>query len=345
MNSQSDVPAANSVFNGCDGGDLQGGALFSTADWLSITLINCHFLWCRTSQKGGAIYISSSNNGVTLVGCTFDSCSSPSDSACLFANRCLSFVMNQTVAFNCTGGGVGALCNVGVDDAALGRLDVRECTAAFCRSERDTFCLGFYTYSTGPMSFFQLTNASANWAMIGGTAASLPNHVSLSFRFCQFEGNARGNCLKLSDVVDSNISCLEIVNNSCTSSASGYNGLLAVVGCEATFASCVFQMNVYDAFVGGTEVTVALVGCILDGQPLNATDGTMYLVSASCVYEVTRTGLVECGWDGLAAKATAPPQQTQAMQSGTFTIGWENSMQPRRFWQLSAFVIYALDCE
>jgi hypothetical protein len=353
ITSPSHVPAANSLFDGCDAGDSLGGALFSTADYLDITLINCHFLWCRSNLIGGAIYISSASVGVIVIASPFDSCHSLQDAACIYANRCSSFVMNETVAFNCTSAGVGALCNTGVDDAAVGRLYVRECSATFCRSGRDTFCLGFYTYSTGLMSYLHLTNASANWAMVGGTAASLSGQVSLSLRFCQFAGNVRGNCLKLSDILDNDILCLEIVNNTCISTATRYMGLLVVIGYEATFTSCVFQMNVYDAFVGGGETTVTFVGCILDGQPLNATDGSMAVVTASCVYELSRTGLADCGWAGHAAGSTSlsrtevpeTAEQTRAIQSGSFTVGWETFMRPRQFWRLTAFLMYALDCE
>jgi hypothetical protein len=345
----SHVPAANSLFDGCDAEDSPGGALFSTADDLAITLINCHFLWCRSNHRGGAIYISSASVGVTVIACTFDSCHSLQDAACIYANRCSSFVMNETVAFNCTSDGVGALCNAGVEDAAVGRLYVCECSATFCGSWRDTFCLGFYEYSTGPMSYLHLTNASDNWATVGGTAASLSGQVSLSLRFCQFASNVRGNCLKLSNIVDNDILCLEIVNNTCISTADGYKGLLVVIGHEATFTSCVFQMNTYDAFVGGEEATVTFVGCILDGQPLNATGDSMAVATASCVYELSRTGLADCGWAGHAAGSTslsrtevpATAEQTRAIQSGSFTVGWETFMQPRQFWRLTAFLICA----
>jgi hypothetical protein len=138
-------------------------------------------------------------------------------------------------------------------------------------------------------------NSSGNTGSVSGSGIYLCFIYNLSFKFSTFVKNSPTSTIFFDwHLVNSDISCLALNNNSCPKSGR-YPGLIYIEA-NVTISSSVFQGNSYDYFLGTyyREVgTIAFVKCVFDVPELNTTAAVTFSTS-DCVVQKEKTVLGQC---------------------------------------------------
>jgi hypothetical protein len=262
---------------------------------------DCAFQGCRTSLNGGGINLFGESAGLTISGCLFTNCEAVYGGA-VFSDPCRWFSLSETVCRGCRAKWEACL-DVVVFSSAGGSCDVHDSAMVSSAGSIDTVSLSCYTYASGATSVVESLNSSANSATDWGSGMFLGNHYRLAFRFSVFTRDGPSSCVLLSALdVTGDISCLALVNDTCTSK-SDHPGLLFVRP-TVTMTSCVFQSNHFDYFLGTDQRTshVSFVRCVFDGAP-NKTNSISFAQS-NCTFVIAPTIPAEC------TTRTAPPTRT-----------------------------------
>jgi hypothetical protein len=138
---------------------------------------------------------------------------------------------------------------IGVHSVALGSSLVGDTFVAFCPCEYGTlyFNRPFNTTSAG--TNFESLNLSANYVLNHMSALYTGCQTRLNVHFSLFCSNSRGSSIGFgSDVVNSNISCLLLLKNSCPSDSGHPERLL--VGSTVPILNCIFQGNTFGVLLG-----------------------------------------------------------------------------------------------
>jgi hypothetical protein len=297
------------------------GITYTTRQVLNATttLRDCAFRDCETqtaNTSGGAVDVSSDESvSVAVAGCLFENCRATDTGGAVYVDGCGSLSMTETSGFNCS----SAKDSFGfsrISSDAVGFLETRDLSIA-CGSSSSWGTISFLYSSAASSNPTRLdsVNSSENSASGGafGSGLGAETHSNLSLRFCTLARNTQSCCLFFGvDVLSHGISCVAMVNNSCTSEDS-WPGLINV-GSDLTLSRCVFQSNTFDYFLGThSSVThvITFVNCVFDAE-LNMTHSVSFSTT-NCVYETSPTLLADCSTQPVPSRtATISPNPSSS---------------------------------
>jgi hypothetical protein len=305
---------------------------------------NCAFTLCGDSSDGGGLYLNSRSLSLGLVSCLFVSCRSGALGGAWIAS-CLSLLANETSGMNCSAESC-SFCLVELNSTAIGYIEMCEVSAASGASNSSTIYLSCRFYESGNTTFLHFVNSSANSASTAyrGSGLGVRYQFNLSLHFCTFSQNTRACCLYFSTLILNNdISCIHLLNNSCESDTS-YPGLI-LVRSTLILSLAIFQRNMFDFFLGGvgsSSITIDFVECVFDFWSLSTTESISFLTT-KCTYNTLGTSFAECGpW--APAPTTSEPQTPIPSQSASFTFTSEVMMRTQRVVLRLGLFTFAMVC-
>jgi hypothetical protein len=234
-----------------------------------------------------------------MSGCLFEACRAfPSASGgAIYAFPCLWFSMNETSAVDCAADDFCGFCEVQVESIELHLLEIRDSSAIDCSCRKNTIELSTPILTPDTTTAVDCVNASLNSASNWGSALVTGNQNGPAIRFCLFEQNSPRNCLLFfGQMPGHDISCLELLNNSCQSTDED-PGLVHVTDrLDVTLRSCVIQSNTVDFILGtsaGFGAIVTFVNCVFDFDSFKITR-SVSIATTNCIYGTQPTVLADC---------------------------------------------------
>jgi hypothetical protein len=286
----------------------------------STTFGRCTFSGCQATGElpdfyGGAVYVEDGTVSLGFAECRFESCGSSESGGAVYAAYCCAFSMNETSGFNCSAVQGFAFFYAFVASTVSNRLNIQDASAVSCTCTHMVLFLACDFGSAGNTTTVDYLNSSLNRVSSWASGICAESHYVLSLHFSTFWRNTAGNCLYFPEkIVNNNISCLTVVNNSCVSERWHPGLLYAKV--VLTFSDTVFQLNSFDYFLGtdvdapnaGAYPEVAFINCVFSDETLSGTNPISFW-QTRCTIAAELTSVPECLGDG---PQTPPPATWEA---------------------------------